>query len=69
MFFMPVAALKDWRDDYKEGEKEIQKIIEAVVKINPLKNSAYLILDDEGFRFCIVDYEQAAQESVVACPE
>jgi hypothetical protein len=69
MFFMPVAALKDWRDDYKEGEQEIQKIIDAVIKIDPLKNSAYLILDDQGFRFCIIDYDQTKEETVIPCLE
>ena len=67
MFYMPVNALEHWREDYQEGEKEIQKIIDAVTKINPLENSAYLILDNEGFRFCIVNYDQAGKEPVVPC--
>jgi hypothetical protein len=67
MFYMATDALQHWREDYQEGEKEIQKIIDAVVKINPLKNSAYLILDKDGFRFCIVDYEQTSEEPVIPC--
>jgi hypothetical protein len=67
MFYMPVAALHDWREDYPNGAKEIQRIIEACIKINPLEQGAYLIVDKDGFRFSIVDYNKTSEsESVVS---
>jgi len=64
MFYMPVSALQNWRETQPELEEQIQKIIEAVIKVNPTEHSAYLILDQEGFRFCIVDYNQTSQEMI-----
>lgn len=61
MFYMPVAALHEWREDYPEGAKEIQRIIDASIKINPLEQAGYVIVDDKGFRFLILDYNKASE--------
>ena len=64
MFYMPVSALQNWRDSEPGLEEKIQKIIDAVIKLNPAENSAYLIIDKEGFRFCIVDYNKTSEDSI-----
>jgi hypothetical protein len=66
MFYMPIAALHDWREDYPDGAKEIQRIIEACVKINPLEQAAYLIVDKDGFRFSIVDYNKTSETESIS---
>lgn len=66
MFYMPVAALHEWREDQPEAAQDIQKIIEACIKIDPTAQAGYLIVDDDGFRFSIIDYNKTADsESVV----
>lgn len=64
MFYMPVAALHDWREDCPDAAKDIQRIIEACIKVNPEEQAAYLIVDEDGFRFSIVDYNKTAESSV-----
>lgn len=65
MFYMPVGALHEWREDYVDGAKDIQRIIDACLKINPLEQACYLILDSKGFRFLILDYNQTADQETL----
>jgi len=46
-------------DDTAES---FRRILEAAQKINPLEAAGYIIKDQEGFRYCQVDYNKKAEE-------
>lgn len=60
MFYMTVEALHDWKRSMDDMDDKIEKIINAAIKTNPLEQACYLIIDDEGFRFFVIDYQQGA---------
>lgn len=65
MFYMPMEALYDWRSSYSEGEKDVQKIIDTCAKINPLEQACYLIVDHQGFRFLVLDYNKSVEQETL----
>lgn len=65
LIYMTIEMLLDWREWNSEHAQDIQKMIEVADKVNPLEKAAYLIVDHEGFRFIVIDYEKDSSASVI----
>lgn len=66
MFYMTTEMLLDWREWNPDGPKDIQKMIEIAQRINPAENAAYLIMEPQGYRFYVIDYEKQSESKVAA---
>lgn len=64
MFYMTIEMLLDWREWNPDGPKDIQRMIEVAQRINPLENAAYLIMEPQGYRFYVIDYEKQSESKV-----
>lgn len=65
MFYMTIEMLLDWREWNPDGPKDVQKMIEVAQRLNPLEAAAYLIVDQTGYRFYVIDYEQQSESKIV----
>lgn len=49
------------RDNNDDLAESFRRILESAQKINPEEGAGYLINDQEGMRFCLVDYQKVAE--------